>query len=407
MKSTRKFDELVRETLHDLRHSPEGAAGGFFPSQVQYQQADEAIIYCEWRYIKNIKLVVKLLHNVDEMYFVAWDTRHAMPFIDLFRSFYVPHDQRTAITTALHNININLDQQPEYPWEMWLDDVQYGVFKALDFYDRIGEIHYIPLADRYQALSDFSNTHVFRHSAFDFAKNTKDWELNWQGSFSRFSTLGSLMDDFFANHMVDPFGVFSAFDVNETSPDSEIVWLWDRLVNVWNILPETRISMLVPGTTSADDARINAWAKLSGQMPPQPRLKPYVDMLGAVPALDRNLNKAPKAKAVTSGNIKVSIHPDSIEGASLRPDNDEWTDAFRQQVVDNGGPDNISAYLSSVQDLAGVIPVNKLKELEQGYDVTVLMDPWNVGQFYGYDAVKVAEMGIKEFWRRESRRGQP
>lgn len=198
---------------------------------------------------------------------------------------------------------------------------------------------------------------------------THRWQLQWGPSIYNFGTLGIAMSEWFSFAGIDPWSLFENYPPGQAPDDPELKHVWDVLVNKWGFTP--------PKTMQ------HPWGGII-PMPVQP-----------APV------KAPKARGARSGDIKVRISPMNYGGATLRPVNDEWTEAFKQQVIDNGGGANNTAYVQNLEDLRGVIPDSKIKELDEGYDATVLMDPWGVGGFYGYDAHKVAEMGgPKEFWKR-------
>lgn len=99
--------------------------------------------------------------------------------------------------------------------------------------------------------------------------------------------------------------------------------------------------------------------------------------------------------------IKVDFEMDRMGHVEIRPVSDRWAKAFQQQVKDNGGGDSLTAFMQGmeVDELQQYFTSSQWQDLTSGYGVIIIMDPWIVGHFYGYDAHLVAEMGISDFWK--------
>lgn len=99
--------------------------------------------------------------------------------------------------------------------------------------------------------------------------------------------------------------------------------------------------------------------------------------------------------------IKVNFREQSYGGVLVTPVVERYAEMFCTVVAANGGPslitqrrDGYSAYVQSVEGLEESLSPRQLREVSTGWGVTVIMDPWEVGHFYGYDAHTVAENGM-------------
>lgn len=102
---------------------------------------------------------------------------------------------------------------------------------------------------------------------------------------------------------------------------------------------------------------------------------------------------------IRKGWIKVTIEPLNYGGYVMMIA-DKYHDKFAAVVRANGGGCGRTfgyrvafPYIAHNEDLPEM-PRRKRKALDDGYHVTILMDPWDVGHYYGYDAHTVAENGM-------------
>jgi len=106
---------------------------------------------------------------------------------------------------------------------------------------------------------------------------------------------------------------------------------------------------------------------------------------------------------VRKQGIKVTAESVSGPGYIVYPVSEEWRRAFATAVFLNGGPDDDSVFFQTfdqlVENIGEEMGERNIKELSDGWDVTFIVDPWVVGNWYGYDAYRVAELGPKEFMR--------
>ena len=101
---------------------------------------------------------------------------------------------------------------------------------------------------------------------------------------------------------------------------------------------------------------------------------------------------------VRKGYIKVTISALRYGGYTLSIA-DKYHQLFKAVVLANGGGSgprckNVQEpYIQHAEDLPEM-PRRQRRALDAGWDVTILMDPWEVGHYYGYDAHAVAENGM-------------
>lgn len=75
----------------------------------------------------------------------------------------------------------------------------------------------------------------------------------------------------------------------------------------------------------------------------------------------------------------------------LSPVNGCLRDAIVRRVVENGGPDEEDVFIQGGGNLPEEIPAAKRRDLDNGWDIIFLMDPWVLAHYYGYDAHTVFE----------------
>lgn len=93
--------------------------------------------------------------------------------------------------------------------------------------------------------------------------------------------------------------------------------------------------------------------------------------------------------------IVVEASMDRMGSITVRPKSDKWARRFRRVVVDNGGPDELTAFFQEgfgvTEFMENDVPKRYRQDLEQGWTVRWIVDPWVVGHWYGYDAHTAAE----------------
>ena len=72
-----------------------------------------------------------------------------------------------------------------------------------------------------------------------------------------------------------------------------------------------------------------------------------------------------------------------------QPVSEKWVNAFVKEVVKNGGSDERS-FLMSYEDASEEFSECEIEDIEQ-YGLRIRMDPWIVGQYYGYDAQSIVD----------------
>lgn len=108
--------------------------------------------------------------------------------------------------------------------------------------------------------------------------------------------------------------------------------------------------------------------------------------------------------------IKVTFDMDRCGNITAVPVCERYARIFCAVAAINGGPsfktarrDGFSAFFNDGQetaDLRDYFTSTEWKDMEQGYSVTKILDPWEVGHFYGYDAHHAAEAGfsVRRLW---------
>lgn len=102
--------------------------------------------------------------------------------------------------------------------------------------------------------------------------------------------------------------------------------------------------------------------------------------------------------------IKVTFDMDRCGNVTAMPKRERYARIFCAVVAANGGPsykaaarDGFSAFFNAgqeVDELQEYFAPGEWKDMEEGWSVTRIMDPWEVGHFYGYDAHVAAEAGF-------------
>ena len=91
-----------------------------------------------------------------------------------------------------------------------------------------------------------------------------------------------------------------------------------------------------------------------------------------------------------STRIVMQATTDAMGNLFLTPKVRRYADAFRNTVVANGGPNDISVFAQADTqqraDLLARLPRRKVAEVEAGWPVSFLACPWEVGHWYGWDA---------------------
>ena len=97
---------------------------------------------------------------------------------------------------------------------------------------------------------------------------------------------------------------------------------------------------------------------------------------------------APKG-TVTMRRIKVEAWIDRMGNTYIRPVSERWQRRFARIVAANGGGDNCTAFFQ--EHVPEAIPERYRFDIIDGYTVRWLVDPREVGLWYGYDAHTAAE----------------
>ena len=84
----------------------------------------------------------------------------------------------------------------------------------------------------------------------------------------------------------------------------------------------------------------------------------------------------------------VTFNPDGFGGVSVAPVSDAHQSKLAAHCRQFHPGHDGTAYLQE-WDLDGLLPARKLREVLEGYHVTVRMDAWTFGNLLGYDAQEV------------------
>lgn len=91
--------------------------------------------------------------------------------------------------------------------------------------------------------------------------------------------------------------------------------------------------------------------------------------------------------------IKVKITRHALGYCLLRPVVDRYAEVFREHMKAMGQPNSDSAYVRHLEDLRELISPEAYHDLQSGWDATCIMDPWELGHCYGWDAHTIVEKG--------------
>jgi hypothetical protein len=104
---------------------------------------------------------------------------------------------------------------------------------------------------------------------------------------------------------------------------------------------------------------------------------------------------------VREAGIKIRIEPLPYGAYTATPISKYWRDRFGRHILEwkyNGDPSGVpqhelcQAYFQGYYDLPEAVTSNRqFPELERGWYITILVDPWEFGHWLGYDAHTVAE----------------
>jgi hypothetical protein len=92
--------------------------------------------------------------------------------------------------------------------------------------------------------------------------------------------------------------------------------------------------------------------------------------------------------------IAVDISEDNMGNIIAKPANIRYAKAFAKVRKENGGGSGDDAFFQEggpAQEFLSDLSGKQRNELKKGYGITIKVDPWKVGHWYGYDAHTVAE----------------
>lgn len=97
------------------------------------------------------------------------------------------------------------------------------------------------------------------------------------------------------------------------------------------------------------------------------------------------------------GLIKVQARMDNCGNILVRPVREVYAKRFAKVVEEYSGHFDLDVFLQggfgASEFLGNNVPRRYRKNLENGYTVCWLVDPWIVGHWYGYDAHCIVESG--------------
>jgi hypothetical protein len=92
--------------------------------------------------------------------------------------------------------------------------------------------------------------------------------------------------------------------------------------------------------------------------------------------------------------IKVRATMDRMGNIVAAPVSDRWSRRFAARCQKNGGPADRDCFfqegMAASEFLESLRPAQR-RDLNNGWTVTFMADPWEVGHWYGYDAHTVCE----------------
>lgn len=86
------------------------------------------------------------------------------------------------------------------------------------------------------------------------------------------------------------------------------------------------------------------------------------------------------------GNIQVSITMDRMGNIIMRPVSDKHTERFVKEALERGESGEETIFFQSgfgAEDILDELSPTQQKDLKNGWDIKVLMDPWVIGKWYG------------------------
>lgn len=94
---------------------------------------------------------------------------------------------------------------------------------------------------------------------------------------------------------------------------------------------------------------------------------------------------------VRKTGIRILVHPYPYGAYMAEPLADHWRQAFAEYMAQWGNP-SAQAFFQGDWDLPETIRENRqYPELAKGWDITILVDPWEFGHWLGYDAHTIVE----------------
>lgn len=90
-------------------------------------------------------------------------------------------------------------------------------------------------------------------------------------------------------------------------------------------------------------------------------------------------------KRIRARGIVVQAEKDCMGGITVRPRSDRWARRM-QKAQSKYGPGDLDVYFQNSWDILPDIPRRYHRDLESGWTVRWIVDPWIVAHWYGYDA---------------------
>jgi hypothetical protein len=88
----------------------------------------------------------------------------------------------------------------------------------------------------------------------------------------------------------------------------------------------------------------------------------------------------------------VTIVPHRIGYYTAYPVSEKWAHKFAAHMHDMTGKATTDAFFQSTDDFPDTVTQHRhFRDLEQGWTLTIQVDPWEYGHWLGYDAHTVAE----------------
>jgi hypothetical protein len=91
--------------------------------------------------------------------------------------------------------------------------------------------------------------------------------------------------------------------------------------------------------------------------------------------------------------IRILVHPLPYGSYTAEPIAKHWQGAFQEYMTQwQQGSGLYQAFFQGDWDLPDTVKENRqYSELVKGWDITILVDPWEFGHWLGWDAHTVAE----------------